>query len=148
MPPRRLTISPSVGLAGALSALHVAAGTLTVLMPVPAWAKATFIVAALWSLKHCLWEAALVRAPGAIVAVDVRREGRVLCQTRRGEWIDCELLPSSFVSCRLTVLNLRIRATQCTRHVLLCSDNVDPENFRRLRVWLRWAAAKSVIGES
>jgi hypothetical protein len=148
MPPQRLAISFSTCLAVVLSALHVAAGALAALMPIPAWAKAISIVAVLWSLKHCLGEVALLRSPGAIVAVDVTREGRVFCRTRRGEWLDCELLPSSFVSYRLTILNLRVRRTQRTHHVVLCRDNVDPADFRRLRAWLRWAALTSVSRDS
>ncbi|MDH3287098.1 MAG: hypothetical protein OEP48_05150 [Betaproteobacteria bacterium] len=144
MPPQRCAISFSTYLAAVLSALHVAAGTLAALMSIPVWAKAISIVAVLWSLKHCLGEVALLRTPGAIVVVDVTREGRVFCRTRRGEWLDCELLPSSFVSHRLTILNLRVRGTQRTRYVMLCGDNVDPADFRRLRAWLRWAASRAV----
>ena len=148
MPRQRLAISFSTCLAAVLSALHVVAGALAALMPIPGWAKAISIVAVLWSLKHCLGEVALLRSPGAIVAVDVNGEGRVSCRTRRGEWLDCELLPSSFVSHRLTILNLRVRGTQQTRHVVLCRDNVDPTDFRRLRAWLRWAAPRSVSRDS
>lgn len=148
MPLGRLAIFSSPCLAGALSVLHVAAGALAAVMPVPIVWKVIFIVAVLCSLIHCLRHEVLLRAPGAIVSVNITREGRVFCRTRRGDWLDCELLPSTFVSHRLTILNLKVRETQRTRHIVLCGDNVEPADFRRLRAWLRWAAPTSVSRDS
>ncbi len=143
----RFAVSASPCLTVVLSALHVGAGGLVAILPVSTLGKAMFILAVLWSLRHCIRQAALLRAPGAIVAVNVTREGQLFCQTRRSEWLDCELLPSTFVSRRLTILNLQSRATRQMRHVILCPDNVGVADFRRLRVWLRWAAQNSVIRE-
>jgi toxin CptA len=138
IPAVRIVILPSVRLAVSLSVLHIAAAVLGGVLPVPAWPKGAFIVAVAWSLKRCLSEVALVRAPEAIV----------FCRTPGGEWLQCELLPSSFVSHSLTILNLRVRGTRRARHVVLCCDNVDTEDFRRLRIWLRWAAAASMSRDS
>jgi toxin CptA len=141
-PAMRVVILPSVRLAVSLSVLHIAAGVLSGVLPVPAWPKGAFIAAVAWSLNRCLSEVALLRAPGAIVAVNVTPDGRVFCRTPGGEWLDCKLLPSSFVSHSLTILNLRVRGNRRARHVVLCRDNVDAEDFRRLRIWLRWAAGR------
>ena len=45
---------------------------------------------------------------------------------------------STFVSARLTVLNLRPERGRGRNAVLITTDNVDPDGFRRLRIWLRW----------
>jgi hypothetical protein len=140
----RIVILPSVGFAVLLGVLHLGAAALGGMLPAPAWQTAGYIAAVAWSFKRCLDEVVLLRAPGAIVAVNVSSEGKVYAQTRGGTWLESELLPSTFVSHRLTILNLKVGATRRRRHVLLCPDNVDTADFRRLRVWLRWAATKSV----
>lgn len=140
----RVTILPSVPLAALLSVLHLAAGVLVCWLPLPLWPKAAFVVAAAWCLRRCLDEVALLRAPRAIVAVDIAGGGRVILRTRGGAVLECELLPSSFVSYGFTVLNLRAREARRARHVVLCCGNVDSADLRRLRVWLRWAAGKTL----
>lgn len=147
-PTLRLVIHPSPGLAACLSALHLAAGLLGGSLLSPVWLKAAIVTAVVWSFRQCLGEVALLRAPGAIVAVTISRDGKVLCRSRSGAWLEYELLPSSFVSHRLTILNLRVRGSRHARHVVLCGDNTDADDLRRLRVWLRWAAGKSVRSAS
>ena len=52
-----------------------------------------------------------------------------------------QLVPSSYVSARLVVINLRVEnsAWFCRhRAIVLLPDNIDRENFRRLRIRLRW----------
>ena len=140
----RIAILPSVRLAVILSVVHLAAGALVCWLPLPAWPKAAFVVVAAWRLRRCLDEVVLLRATRAIVAVDVTREGRVVARTRAGSALECELLPSSFVSYGFTVLNLRAREGRRAWHVVLCCGNVNAADLRRLRVWLRWAAGKSL----
>jgi len=144
MPTLRVLILPSVRLAVLLSVLHLAAGALVCWLPFPLWPKAAFVVAAAWCLRRCLNEVALLRAPRAIVAVAITGEGRVIAFTGGGAVLECELLPSSFVSHRLTVLNLRPREGRRVWHVVLCCGNVNSADLRRLRVWLRWAAGKTL----
>ena len=96
----------------------------------------TLVIAA--SLAWILWRTAALRAAQAIVALEIVEDGRLSVQTRRGEWLECELLGSSYVSPRLTILNLKPRGGGRTRHIVLVPDNVDEHDFRRLRAWLRW----------
>jgi toxin CptA len=85
---------------------------------------------------------AALRAPVAIVALEVTEGGRVSFRTRQGEWRECELLGSSYVSPYLTILNLEPPGAR-VRHAVLVPDNVEAQDFRRLRTWLRWAAHPS-----
>jgi toxin CptA len=134
----RISISPSMLIAAVLCAAHVAAAGLLWAMPVPMAAKAVLTLAVAASMVVLLARDALLHAGSSIVALEVRDGGEVAAQTRRGDWLDCELLGSSYVSHRLTILNLRPRGRWATRRVLLVPDNVDARDFRRLRVWLRW----------
>jgi len=56
------------------------------------------------------------------------------------QFMPVDLLPGSFVHPFLTVL--RFRHQQGCSTVILTGDNVDPEQYRRLRVFLRFPPAK------
>ena len=74
------------------------------------------------------------------MALEITGDVRISFHTRRGEWRECELPGSSYVSPHLTILNLKLPGTRRIRHVVLVPDNVDAVDFRRLRKWLRWGA--------
>jgi hypothetical protein len=140
----RIAILPSASLGVLLCVVHMGAGALGALLPVPLWSKAVLLTAVAWSLAWSLQTHALVRARDAIVGIGLERDGGVIAHTREGVSLACELMPSSFVSHRLTVLNVRPRGTRRERHVVLCCGNVNEADLRRLRVRLRWAVPKSM----
>jgi toxin CptA len=74
----------------------------------------------------------------AMIELDVLDDGLVSACTRAGVRRAYHVGGSSFVSPLLTVLTLRPEGGRWTRHILIAADSVDAENFRRLRVWLRW----------
>lgn len=135
---------PSVRLAVLLCATHFAAAVAVWWTPMPVWPQTALVIAIAASLVYYLARNAALHAPEAIVALEIKGDGAVAFQTRRGEWLHCELLPSSFVSRNLTIVNLRPHGRRYARHVILVPDNVDARDFRRLRVWLRWAAQSDV----
>jgi toxin CptA len=103
--------------------------------------KAVFTLAIALSLVYFMARDAALHAPRSIVALDLGEEGEIACQTRNGAWLHCELLGSSYVSPGITVVNLRPRGGGGYRRVILVPDNVNPDDFRRLRAWLRWRSA-------
>lgn len=125
-------------LAIALSAAHLAAGGLLWLVPIPVLGKVVFTLAIAVSLAYFMARDALLHAPHSIVALELRDGGGISLQTRRGEWIEGDVLDSTYVSHHLTVVNFRPRGRRAARHVILLSDNLDPRDARRLRMWLRW----------
>ena len=135
---QHISISPSVRLAIALCVAHLAAAGLLWLVPVPALGKGAFTLAIAVSLVYFLARDAALHAANAIVALELKSGGGISFHTRDGGWVDCELTGSSYVSPRLTIVNLRPRGRGRTRHVILVPDNVDPRDFRRLRMWMRW----------
>jgi hypothetical protein len=140
----RMAVVPSARLGVLLCIVHVGAGALGALLPVPFWSKAVLLTAVAWSLAWSLQTHALVRAREAIVGIALESDRGIIAHTREGASLECELMPSSFVSHRLTVLNVRPRGTRRERHVVLCCGNVDEVDLRRLRVRLRWAVPKSM----
>jgi toxin CptA len=135
---QHISVSPSVRLAVALCVAHLAASGLLWLVPIPALGKGAFTLAIAVSLVYFLARDAALHAANAIVALELKSGGGISFQTRGGEWVDCELSGSSYVSPRLTIVNLRPRGRRRMRHVILVPDNVDPRDFRRLRMWMRW----------
>jgi hypothetical protein len=135
---QHISISPSMRLALALCGAHLAAAGLLWLVPIPLMGKGALTVAVAVSLVYFLARDAALHAANAIVALELKSGGGIAFQTRDGRWVDCELSGSSYVSPRLTVVNLLPRGKGRTRHVILVSDNVDPRDFRRLRIWMRW----------
>ncbi|OGA21881.1 MAG: hypothetical protein A3I02_15795 [Betaproteobacteria bacterium RIFCSPLOWO2_02_FULL_67_26] len=139
---QRIAISPSVSLATALCAAHLVAAAVLWLIPIPVMGKLALTMAVALSLSFFVWRDAALHAPHAIVALELRDGGEAAIQTRRGDWLDCEVLGSSYVSARLTIVNLRPRRRRGARRLILVPDNVEPRDFRRLRVWLRWKAGE------
>jgi toxin CptA len=135
---QRIAVAPSMMLAIALGAAHLAAAGLLWLAPIPTPGKAVFTFAIAVSLIYLMARTALLHAAHSIVVLEIREGREISFQTRIGEWIECDLLGSSYVSPRLTIVNLRPRGRRLARHVILVPDNVDPRDFRRLRMWLRW----------
>lgn len=135
---QRIAIAPSVLIAFAISAVHVPAAVVLWLLPLPVVVQAVLTLACAISLIFFMARDAALHAPGSIIALELREDGAVSCQTRNGDWVDCELLGSTFVSPQMTVVNLRSRGQRRSRAVILVPDNVDPRDFRRLRIWLRW----------
>jgi hypothetical protein len=133
----RVEIAPSTRLAIALSATHVVAAALVWVVPLAVLLKVLLTFAVAVSLVYLLARDALLHAPHSIVALQTRDDA-VLVQTRDGEWLEGEVLDTSYVSSRLTIVNFRPRRQRLIRHVVLVADNVDPREFRRFRTWLRW----------
>jgi toxin CptA len=138
---QHISISPSVRLAVALCVAHLAAAGLLWLVPIPALGKGAFTLGIAVSLVYFLARDAALHAANAIVALELKSGGGISFHTRDGKWVDCELSGSSYVSPGLTIVNLLPRGRRRTRHVILVPDNVDPRDFRRLRMWMRWKSA-------
>lgn len=145
---QRTPVRPSVRLALLLCLVHAAAAGALWLTPLPATGKAVATLAIAASLVYYIARDAALHAASAIVELEIKEDGGISFQTRSGEWIEAELLGSSYVSPRLTLVNLRPRGRRRVRHLILLPDSLDPRDFRRLRVWLRWAARSDPGGDA
>ena len=80
---------------------------------------------------------ALQRGAGAARALELAAKGDIRWQDGSGQWHDAEVLPSSYVSDWLVVVNLGVAGAR-GRSLVLLPDCALAEELRRLRVWLRW----------
>lgn len=129
---------PSHQLAIILSLAHCAAAGL--LWPLAlSWSIKVMIVAALIiSLIHYLKRDALLTANNAVVAFELSDEMSCTLITRSGESMACTILGSTFTTPYLTVLNLKLEGKFFMCSIVILPDNIDAEQFRQLRIWLRW----------
>lgn len=133
----RIPVVPSVQLAVALVAAHLVAAVLLWIVPLAVPVQALLTLALVASLVHFMAHDALLRAQHSIVTLEIRDEA-VSLQIRNGDWMEGEVLGSSTVTALITIVNFRPRGQWRLRHVILVPDNVNPDDFRRLRTWLRW----------
>src|SRR5215831_11320053 len=130
---RRIDIRPSPTLAIVLCVIHMAAAGAIWFAALPLGLTTALTAAIAAGLVWSLLRGAALRGPEAIIALEINGAGLVSFLTRAGKWRSCALLGTSYVSPRLTILNLRPAGERFVRHVALLPDNVDAQDFRRLR---------------
>ncbi|MEK6707927.1 MAG: protein YgfX [Pseudomonadota bacterium] len=131
-------LEPSVRLAVILGLAHFAAIGMLWPLALPTTIKLAgtilFVVSSIFYLRSY----ALLRSPRSVVALELSDEMSCALETQHGERIICTLLGSSFVAPYLTALNLKPSGKFFTRSVVILADGIDAEQFRQLRVLLRW----------
>ena len=110
-------------------------------LDVPLEIKLALAAAIAAGLVHALWRYASLRSPCALVALELRDGREAHVQARDGQWHHARILGTSYVSPGLTVLNLKIDGCLLARHLVIAPDMLDSEDFRALRVILRWGRA-------
>jgi toxin CptA len=90
------------------------------------------------SLAHSLLRHGFLRTGAALLAIELREYDSASVETPDGQWQEARVLPTTYVSALLTVINVRVPPGVFARHMVIAPDSTDPESFRRLRVWLRW----------
>jgi toxin CptA len=135
----RTRLKPSRLLTAVLTLVHCATAATVFPLDLGFEAKAALIATVLVSLAYALYRHAVLRSRRSIVELEIRDRENAAIRTRREDWRGARILPTSCVTPSLTVLNLRVGGGRFPQHVLLVSDNIDREDFRRIRVLLRWA---------
>ena len=141
-------LKPSKCLAVILSLAHFTATGLLWPLTIPVMMKlaGSAILAATLFLYTRYY--ALLTSPKSVrglkLALDSTDAITCTLETQRGDYIACALLGSSFVAPYLTVLELkplgarRLWQRFRKRSVVILPDGIDVEEFRQLRVLLRW----------
>ena len=85
---------------------------------------------------------ALQRGAGTVRALELAAQGNARWQDGSGQWHQAEILPSSYVSSWLVVVNLG-EVGRRGRSLVLLPDCAAAEELRRLRIWLRWRLGRA-----
>lgn len=135
-----LTLRPSHRLAVILIVAHAATGGLLLALPLPlpSWLTAAVSVLLLASVIWCVRRYALLLGPGAITALAFSDRETVGLTLRDGSTHAGHVLGSSTIGTTLAILNIALAGRRLPVHVVLLGDSLAAEDFRRLRVWLRW----------
>ena len=118
--------------------MHLLSLVLVWFIPLPLWFKLFISPVLLVSVAFHLKRDALLASQDSAIALQVHSDCQCEIQSRAGQWEDAELLGTSFVAPYLTVLNFKISGKHMAKHIVIFPDAVDSEQFRQLRVLLKW----------
>lgn len=127
--------------AGAVAIASMAAATLALIAFTPG-PTAVRILAATWiacAALHALHAVALHRGRRGVRAVHLGREGEIEVRDAAGAWRVGTLREGSFVAPWLTIVRWRAQGARFDGSIVLLPDMLPAEDFRRVRVWLRWS---------
>lgn len=100
--------------------------------------KFAIILMVMSSLYYYLRQDALLNFPYSVVSFTLTDGKSCVLKMRNGSEKECDVLGISYVSAYLTVLILQPACSWNFRSVIILPDSIDAEEFRRLRVLLRW----------
>jgi hypothetical protein len=135
--PVELTLAPSRIAVWTVAAMALSTAAVLVATPGPAWFRillATWVACAALEAIHA---AALHRGRRGVCHAVVTMAGEVHLRSDVDEWRTGVIRPGSFVASWLTIIRWRAPAHRFDR-TLLIPDMLPEEDFRRLRVLLRW----------
>jgi toxin CptA len=139
----RLRLRPSRQLAWLLGAGHAAAGSVCWVAPIAWWLSLGLSLTVAASLALSLRQ-----VTRGWSGVELRPDGTAAVLDGQGRWSEARILESSFVSPALTILNLAMAEARLPRSLVVAPDALPAEELRRLRVWLRWRAARAEVAQA
>ena len=145
-PAVRVSLGPSRR--ACLSVTIVAAATVSILVMLPIHPLvivAGVVVLACWAGNR-IWVLGLRRAPRAIRELRVESDRTVVATLVSGEVLKGHVQDASYVGAIVTTLTWRSKGALCARSVLILPDMLPAEDFRRLRVLLRYGRSDDAAG--
>ena len=117
---------------GSLCAMHCAAAGAFLCLPWPPLLRGALAI----GLGVSLWRAL---RPPRIASLRLDGKGGLECVLPDGTRLQATPLPDTTVFSWLVVLRLRVEGEKRTISVPLFPDHMSREEFRVLRLWLRWS---------
>jgi toxin CptA len=139
----RGALKPSRSLAVVFAGAHLVAAFSAVVLELPLPAKAGVVLAVATSLYRSLRRYAWLRGAASIVFFELPRAESIVVRRHDGRCSSGRVLGTTLVTPVLTVINVRLQASRFAQHVLLVPDNLDAEDFRAVRILLKWGRGKA-----
>lgn len=133
-----IELRPSRQLAVILGGAHLGALLVLAMLPAALWLQAGAITLLLLSAAYTIRRHAWRRGRTAVTALHFTDREQLRLRMRDGSWHAGCVFGSSTVSVLCTVINIRLADRFFPQHAIIMNDSIDAEDFRRLRVWLRW----------
>jgi hypothetical protein len=107
-------------------------------LPAPGWASAALVAAILAGAVRSARRHAGQEGPGAVRRLVIDLSGHVEVTRADGSIHRGRVVDGSFVAPWLTIVRWRPEGSRFSRAVVIAPDAAPPQDFRRLRVLLRW----------
>jgi hypothetical protein len=140
----RIDLAPSHRLAVLLGVAHCLAIVATWLS-LSGWSLRFSLLGIVISGVACL-AGALHLLSSSAVRLQLDARGRAAWRDRRGEWHEAQLGSDRFVSTQFVAVCL-FRPMLRRKWVVILPDSTSSDQFRQLRVWLRWHGKPSPEAE-
>jgi len=138
----QLVIRPSIALCLVLGAMSLLGIVCLGVLPWPwPWRVLGSLMLAA-ATSHAILFHGLRRLKHSVVALQLKPDNSVTIHFQDGRRQAVRVMPSTVVTPLLSVVHCRLQEAAWyspTRYVLIPADAVDAEEYRRLRVYLRWA---------
>jgi toxin CptA len=133
--PLVVTISPSRALRRVvITSYLLAGGAVAVSALAPVWQAAGFL-----ALGLSAWHYA---RPRPLTRLRCDREGKLAWATQAG-WCELQIVPPLVALPGLTLVSMHDPVGGRRNTLLILADSIEAQDFRRLRLWLRWQAEGS-----
>jgi toxin CptA len=140
-PPLRLEIKPSRIAAALIAAGVVASASLVAWLPIEWWWRAAGLLGigayGVWLLRSRI----SAGTPQSVVAIEIAADLRGTFTERGGRRVEGSVQPDSYAGTLLTTIVLRPTGSRRSRAIAILPDMLSAEDFRRLRVLLRFGRA-------
>ena len=140
----RVDLFRSRWLVAVLAGAHVATLVPLVWAGLPIWATAPLALAV---LAHGVWTIrrfALLHSARSVIAVTLHPDGDCALTLRNGADLTGRVDPATVVLGTVVILAVRRGSVRPGARALIAQDMVSDEDFRRLRVGLKWGAVQEV----
>lgn len=142
----RVALRPSRIATCALAALAGFAIVLFVIMPAPLWTDALAALVLIGWAAHRIRQHGLRRAPSSIVEVMLSEDRTIVVRRKDGRMRAGRVLDASHVHPAFTSIVWRPNGARFARSIPVVADMLDPDDFRRLRVLLRYGRSDDSDG--
>lgn len=136
--PIHLDLRPSASLAWTIGLACALCCIVLLLLPIHAGLKVLLMAVIVASSVYFIRRHARLSLMKSIVGLNFNAETGLQLDFNDGTRQEAKVLEHSFVAPYLTVLNMQTLEDGKCISLILVPDNVEPDSFRQLRVWLRW----------
>ena len=140
--PVDISLGPSRRACLGVALLAGATVSILVLLPMhPLVIVASVIGIASWAGNR-IWVLGMRRGPRAVRELRIDGNRNVVAKLMSGEVLKGQVQEASYVGAIVTTLTWRSKGALCARSVLILPDMLPAEDFRRLRVLLRYGRSE------
>lgn len=134
--PLLVTLKPSRSLTAILIVAHGASGFALLMLPLPIWLKSAGVVFILIAAWHYVRHYALLNTRTAVRALRLMSDAKL--EILRTDWQSTRPSAEQFVHPYLTIIRCCVDNRRWPIAIVILPDMLDAENFRALRVRLKW----------